>query len=250
MKARRPKVLFWDAETLPLECTAWDIYKPFLTHENIRHDFTIASVAWRWLGGRSGVDSVLASTPRDDKALVWAAADLLASADVVVHHNGDKFDVPALNVRLLYHGLRPLPPLVTVDTKKLAFRRFRFSCAKLDYLARFLGIGRKVATGGYQLWLDVLAGDPAALAKMRRYNVGDVKLLEAVYLKLRAFDERHPNLALVAGKRCCPTCTVGVLENRGLRFAKTRTYRRLVCRNCGAWSRETTSVDAVDVVTA
>ena len=54
----------------------------------------------------------------DDYHVVKTIRDTLADADMIIHHNGDRFDIRKINARLIYHGLYPLPKLVALDTLK------------------------------------------------------------------------------------------------------------------------------------
>lgn len=245
----KPKILLVDVETAPLLVHSWELWQPRLTHENIVRDTSLICVAAKWLGKRVYCLSVDPKTPTDDRELCKSIYPVLQEADVLVGHNLERFDRRVLNARFLFHGMKPLPPVQVVDTLKIARKHFRLTSNRLDYLGRYLNVGRKLKTD-FGLWLKVLAGDSSALDRMKKYCSKDVDLLHDVYLKLRAFDERHPNVALMSGKRCCPNCGGGSLESRGLRYAKSCAYRRLICRNCGAPSRETKAVTTVGVVPA
>ena len=76
-----------------------------------------------------------------------------------------------------------------------------------DYLGEYLGLGRKLDTD-FQLWLDCMAGDPAALRKMSRYNRQDVVLLESVFDALLPYVRHLPRLveATEIGQSGCPSC--------------------------------------------
>ena len=80
-----------------------------------------------------------------------AAHDLLSEADVVVHYNGDKFDLPHLNREFVESGLGPPAPYASIDLLKTVKRKFRFPSNKLDYVVQKLRLGAKVSTGGYDL---------------------------------------------------------------------------------------------------
>lgn len=231
------KILLWDLETLPIIATTWGLWKPNLSHDNIIEDSSIVCAAWKDLDADEvHTAAVNIKHPRNDKALVKKVRDVLSTADVLVAHNGDKFDLKHLNARLVFHGLAPLPPLRTVDTLKVARRYFRFTSNRLDYLGKHLGLGAKLHTD-YSLWLRILLEkDPKALASMVTYNAQDVKLLEAVYLKLRPFMTNHPNQRLCNGESC-PICGQDqCLQKRGFRINKLSKAQAYQCQACGGWS--------------
>ena len=95
---------------------------------------------------------------------------------------------------------------------------------KLDSLAQYLGVGRKLPHTGFDLWRGCMSGDLKSWAIMKRYNAQDVRLLERVYLKLRPWGV-HPNVNLVNQRpNACPKCGSTHIQSRGYRY--TRPLRR------------------------
>lgn len=231
------KILLWDIETSPLAVNTWNLWPKFISHEAIIHEWNIITAAWKWYGEKRvhavAIDPV---SPRDDKAVVSALHAALSSADVIIAHYGDKFDFPKLKARALFHGLPPLPPIKTIDTKKVASQVFGFTCNRLDYLGRLMGVGKKLPTD-LDLWLSVMAGDEKALARMVRYNKQDVVLLEEVYKRLRPYMTNHPNEALYGEIACCPVCGSQKFKKQGVKFNRTRAMQQYQCQadGCRAW---------------
>jgi hypothetical protein len=229
------KVLFWDLETSPIVVNAWGLWKPYLTHENIVKESNLICAAWKWLGGkRVSAASVVNTAPDDDRALVETLHAVLSTADVLVGHNGDKFDLRKFNTRVIAHKLPPLPPIPTIDTLKVARKHFAFTSNRLDYLGEFLGMGRKVETA-FKLWLKVMAGDKRALTEMVAYNKQDVLLLERVYLALRPFMRNHPNVGLHNEADCCPNCGSKEFIKQGFKHSRVATRQQYQCTQCRAW---------------
>jgi hypothetical protein len=129
-------------------------------------------------------------------------------------------------------------PFAKVDLMKSARHYLYLPSYKLDFVAQFLGVGKKVKTGGFELWTDVLAGCPKAQALMRRYNIADTKLTEAVFdtLSAKGWVKGLPNYAIDGG-HACPHCGSERLQARGYSHSKTRRYQRFQCRDCHSWSQ-------------
>src|SRR4029078_8668904 len=96
---------------------------------------------WRatWLGERKMLSDRL--TPREaknqnDKRIVKNLWKLLNEADVVIAHNGDRFDLPKINARFLIHQIKPPSHYETIDTLKTARRKFGLTSNKLDYITK------------------------------------------------------------------------------------------------------------------
>lgn len=240
------KILIWDIETLPMELYSWSLYPDHLNHDNIIAETTIACVAFKWLGEEEIFHlAVSSSEPRNDFQLVVQMWQMISEADVLVAHNGDKFDLRKFNARVAFWHLPPPPPVLTVDTRKVAKKYFGFDSNRLDYLGRhFFGEG-KIHTD-FDLWKEVLKGSEEALEEMITYNKQDVRLLERVYLHMRPWMTNHPNMALeTPGNIVCPVCGSTEYQSRGIRMNKTTTNHRYQCSagECRKWFSSTTMVE-------
>lgn len=204
----------------------------------------VICVAWKWSGDNTISCQALPdyrgykAGRLDDGKLIEDVWDVLDEADVVIAHNGDSFDIKKLNARFIVNGMRPPSTYRTVDTCKVAKKYFRFDKNNLDELGKLLGEGEKVNTGGFSLWSRCMDGDAEAWATMKEYNIGDVSLLEKVYLRLRPYIEKHPNLNILAGHKDahCPSCLSVNLQKRGTQITQTGSKQRYQCKDCGSWS--------------
>jgi hypothetical protein len=70
----------------------------------------------------------------------------------------------------LKNGLEPIDEKKYFDTKVASKSKFRFNSNKLDDIGHYLGLGRKINTGGFELWKGCLAGDMKAWDHMIKYN--------------------------------------------------------------------------------
>ena len=242
MKAGLPRILLYDIETAPPIVAAWERYETNVLWEE-RPGYMLC-YAYKWLGeARTHVVGLpdfktYKRYPHDDKLLVQSLYELFSEADIIIAHNGDSFDQRTAKARFLKYNLGPPAPFKQIDTLKVSRKHFRLPSHKLDDLAQYLGVKRKIRTGGIDLWYDVTHGDMKAWSKMMRYNQQDVRVLEDVYLKLRPWMSGHPGLNLYGQPHKCPYCGSGPLQYRGFRLTKTLRYHRLQCQNCGGWSSE------------
>jgi predicted RNA-binding Zn-ribbon protein involved in translation (DUF1610 family) len=141
------------------------------------------------------------------------------------------------NARAIYYGLPPVPPVVQIDTYKIAKSKFKFNSNRLDYLGQYLKVGRKMHTS-HDLWDGCMKGDPKALAKMAKYNQQDVRLLERIFLKLRIYVPAKFNVNTLSGQNDCPRCG-GLVISRGYSTTATGRKPRYQCKECGGWSTGT-----------
>lgn len=187
----------------------------------------------KWHGQREVMfDSIHESKP---ERMIKRAHDLLNEADVVVHYNGQRFDVPRLNGEFLYHELDPPSQYKQVDLLKTTRQQFGFASNKLDYVTQHLGLGAKVKHLGMDLWRDCMAGCPKAWRTMKRYNIQDVRLLEKYYKRVLPWIKNHPNwgVFLDADRPTCRNCGSNKVKKNGIERTNTLSYQRYKCTNCG-----------------
>lgn len=243
---REPRVLIYDIETSLQTVAVFQLAKnDWIRPENLLTERYIISICWQWLG-EDKVHSVslldnpklFAKDPSNDKHVLETFHAVYSQADCTIAHFGDSFDKKWILTRVLYHGLSPLPPIPSIDTKKICSQNFYFNSNSLDYIGKYLGVGGKVNTPP-NLWLTILKGGPdakAAIKTMVVYNKRDVTLLRDVFLKLRPYIPNTLNRELL-GKPGCPRCGSKKVQSRGTHMAVTRVYQRFQCQGCGGWHR-------------
>lgn len=242
-----PRILLADIETSPVLCWTWGLFKQNIGLPQIVRDSHLLTWAAKWIGDDHVMyDSLPANKetygndPYNDIHLVESIWHLLDEADIVIGQNGDRFDWPKINARMLYHGILPPSPFKTIDTLKIAKGSLRLTSNKLDWMARFLFEDTKDKTD-FDLWTGCIAGNKKSWSKMVDYNIKDVTLLEDVYMELRPWARTHPNMALYHDEEvvCCPRCGSSHITKNGTRTSKTMLgrYQQYHCEDCGAYPR-------------
>ena len=240
-KTNKTKILFLDIENSPNLSYTWGKYEQDVI--SFEKEWYMLSFAYKWLGDKKV--SVISlpmfggynKQKTYDKSLLYELWNLLDDADIVIGHNVDRFDLRKINARFLFHGIKPPSPYKTVDTLKIARKYFFLNSNKLTHLGAYLGIGKKVSTGGFDLWLQCMSGDKNAWAKMEEYNKNDVVLTAKLYEKLKPWIFNHPNVnALTGVQDACPKCGVKKLQRRGFSISGGNKKQRLQCVSCGGWS--------------
>ena len=240
----KPSFILIDVETSPLLTYTWEAYESNAL--KILEPSKIISVAWKDLNEKEVHCRALCDYKGyeggiiDDTKLIKDAWDILDQADVICAHNGAAFDVKKLNARFVYHGLNAPSPYKVVDTIKVAKKVFKFDANSLNSLGEYLGVGKKINNGGFDLWLRCIDGDLDAWRLMKLYNSNDVSLLERVYFKLRPFITSHPSMVALSEKTsenpACPTCMSENVQKRGFSVTRTGRKQRYQCGTCGSWS--------------
>lgn len=235
------KVLILDIETAPLLANIWGIWNQNISTDNIKSDWFMLTWAAKWLFETKVYSARV--TPKeakrnDDKRIVKSLVDMVSQADIVITHNGDRFDLPRINTRAIINKIAPPLPYISIDTLKVAKRHFSFTSNKLDYINKQLGLPQKTETN-MELWRDCFHGDEDALKKMEKYNINDVKIHEQTYLTMRPFIRPHPNIGLhiIDEHERCPSCGGKDLTDVGkLYYTTMNTYEMFRCK-CGAVGR-------------
>lgn len=244
-KPQGPRIVFIDLETSAALAYCFGRHKVFLQQDNIKEEGgKILCSGYRWLGqSKSTVLKDYSEVKQKEDYLVCQIMhDIYSNADVVVGHNLLGFDHKMLEVRCLANGLPPLPTVKLIDTLQIAKKEFRFPSNKLDSLAAYLGIGRKVSHAGIDMWIKVQEGDQAALDSMVEYCEQDVDLLYEVFMNLRGRGlvsginfANYYNDNLVRCKSCGST---DVEPTGRLVTTPTGKYNELQCNECETLQRD------------
>jgi len=239
----KANVFTWDIETKPMTGYFFHPKVEYVTPDKIIDHGGMLTWAGKFYGERTILD---AAEWRDGKEeMVRALWDALDRADIVVTFNGDKFDIRYTNAEFIAMGLPKPSPYKSVDLLKIVRTLAMLPYNRMDEVARWLGLPRKMHHEGFALWRAVVEGDERARAKMLRYNRQDIRVTESIYDALRPWIPNHPNLGLWAGSDddgnpvevCCNCGSANLTRGE----ADTRTaltgYATVRCGKCGAIMR-------------
>lgn len=242
------KILCIDIETTPNLAHVWGLWDQNVGLNQLLETTELLCFAAKFVG-----EPKMYFAKRDDdgsrQGMVYLAHSLLDDADVVMHFNGKRFDIPHLNREFLLHELPPPAPYKQMDLLQAVKKKFQFPSNKLEHISTRLKLAGKVKHAGHELWIKCMAGDPAAWRVMRRYNKQDVFLLEEMYEILKPWIEPHPNVALYndSTEDVCPVCESTNLRPQGFAYTASSKFQRYQCGDCGKWSRSGRRAGAVDV---
>lgn len=168
--------------------------------------------------------------PITDAYILPKIFTILSEADVVVTYYGSKHDYPFLLARLAQMGLHLDPSIKHVDVFNYVARKLNLSSSSLDSAAKFFGLESKTKVS-HSLWVDCWSGIHKSLVEMADYCKQDVAVLKSVYHRMTPL---MPAIFRPSqNARQCGTCGEHALQYRGIRVTRSRTYRRLTCRECG-----------------
>lgn len=218
------KLLVVDIESAPTRAFVWSLFDNYrISDDCIEEPGYCMCISARWYGEKETHFRVVRHRSSDKPnlgALKWIHG-LMSDADGVITYNGRKYDIPVLNREFVEAGLKPPVPPQNIDLyTDVVRRKFKFASGKMGYVAKRLGVVKKLPSPGMALWIRCMVGDNKAWEAMKRYNVRDVSVTLALYRKLLPWISNHPNAGLMA-----PGVADALLEDRP------------ICRNCGATSK-------------
>jgi uncharacterized protein YprB with RNaseH-like and TPR domain len=212
-----------------------------LSYEQIIEERRIITAAFNW-EGKNKIYDFSWDKNREDAKLVEDLTGEMNEADEIVAHYGDGFDVPWVRTRAMKHSI-VVPNWKSVDTKAWASRYFFLNSNKLDYLAKFLGIGTKIRTE-YDLWKQATGGtdkqSKAAVRRMCAYNRHDTALLKPVHTILSKYCPLHTHAGVQDGgeRWSCQRCGsehVGHIRMMVGRTGVTKHQMRCLDSGCGKY---------------
>lgn len=243
MKNSTAKILSLDIETAPALAWTWGLHDVNIGVNQIQKDGYILMWSAKWYGEKKIMwDAVCNHAyPGDystvgEREITKAIWKLVDEADFVVTHNGDHFDLKHLNEAFLIHHLPPVSTFKSIDTLREARSIGSFISKKLEYLVSKFKLGKKIDTGGFELWKEVMNGKRSSWKKMIKYCCHDTRLEERIYKVLRPFMKTHPNLNVYrTGKRTgCSVCPSTKVVRKGFWISSSGLkYQRFICTSCG-----------------
>jgi DNA polymerase III epsilon subunit-like protein len=233
------KILLFDIETYPFLAYSFNKWQTNISDGFIVHDWGMLCWSAKWLFSDEVMSDKMTQKEliaRDDKRISKSLWNLIDEAEIIIAHNGVKFDIKKMNTRFLQYEFGRPSPYQVIDTLQVVRRKFAITSNRLDYIAKdFFGIEGKLQTET-GLWRKCMDNDFKALKFMSEYCDQDVRVLEDVYLKIRAWVSPHPNLALlsVSNNDGCPVCLSGEKEFTNTSYnTYVNTYDAFRCLECG-----------------
>ena len=243
------RILLIDIETAPIIGSVWKLFDENLGLSQIKTDWHLLSFSAKWLGEKEVFyyDQSKAKDIENDKPLLDKLWKFMDEADIIVGQNSKRFDVRKIQARMVIHGMTPPSPFRQLDTMEMAKRSFGFTSYKLEYMSDKLCTKYKKLTqrkfNGFELCKECLAGNKAAWAEMKRYNILDTLSLEELFEKLRPWGTGI-NLSVYTDDEDhkCGSCQSDKLQRRGFAYSPTGKFQRYQCTACGSWSASRTNL--------
>lgn len=240
MKKTKAKILFFDIEVSRDIVGGYGNKYDFKVVKTYKHQ-ELMCFAYRWKGEKK-IHYVSRNHVGGYKEMLQHLWNVLDDADIVVAHNGNKFDIKMANRFFVKNGLGPVAPYKSVDTLQVARSTFKFQSNSLNDLCEYLGLGQKRNITYADLEDDFLNNPTPKIERlMEQYNKQDIVLLELLYETFLPFIKNHPNLGdITQTDHICPKCASPNIVPYGSsprRNGRVKAYR---CEDCGGRCNENT----------
>ena len=233
----KPKILIYDIETSPILAYIWRPgYNMTVTHDMIKkgQQTNIICICYKWHGEKKTY-SLQWDKHQDSETMIEKFSKVVEQADVVLAHNGDRFDLKHINTQRLLQDKPPIAWPTSEDTLKMVKKHFNFASNRLDFLSKtFVGAGKDKMS--FQDWVDIVENNcEKAMRKMIKYCKRDVDLLDQVFTKIKPHVTLKANrsLLLMGNTDGCPNCGVNHIIKQGFYVTKAGKWQKLKCQNCG-----------------
>ena len=253
---RRPKFLIFDIETAPQLHYAWGSGKYDTRPLKVVKPRYLLSVAYQWEGSDDVHFVGLNQNPKFkpdyphskkrfniDQWVIGALWHLFDKADIIVAHNGNRFDWKRTNARLIPAGVAPYSPVTKIDTLLEYRKQAAFASNKLGDLAQELQLEGKYSHSGMDTWWGCMEGDPTQWSEMKKYNLQDVPVLRNIFKKIAPWSTASINAATFATADAPTECPQPGCGGTQLRFRKNWVstaglqYKWYQCASCGKYHK-------------
>lgn len=256
VKQKNPgaRIFLGDVETSYTISYHFGRFKQFISPKQVIQEPYLLTFAGKWLHNPSIFSRKLTDYPEDfarnhrsDRRLVEDLWKVLDECDIFVAHNA-RFDRGWANQRFAFYGMEPPSPYIVIDTLGALKESFSLPSNALEAACNYFELdSRKLSNEGASLWRRCMEGDASAFDEMEEYNIGDIPTLEELYLTVRPFMRKHPNIALFHPDQSvmrCVRCGSDDLKEEEGRVAHTflskfKVYR---CQECGSCARDRKNV--------
>lgn len=244
MTIKKPRILFYDMETAPLQAWIWSPGKQYVGHKQLvkgHSRYGIICITYCWNDGKPAQSIDWGFHEQDTNNVVAEFDKILKTADHVIGKNNNRFDDKMLNAARMFAGLPGYPEWMkyTDDLEKQMRRYFRLPSQSLDYISNQLGLGGKISMQ-MQDWIDIVEKNrygPKALKKMINYGKKDVVDTRTLWNRLCEHFEVKLNQAVFNDVlNACKRCASTDIAPNGSRVSGGVKYKLFTCKSCGHYA--------------
>lgn len=235
------RTLYFDMEKSPYLGWFYRSNNPQFINYNqiIQHDF-IPCFQWQFEGEKKPsvytmVDNLrfYKSDPTNDIKVVKKISEVIDQCDVLVIHNGKRFDWPEYVRKLKFHRLPAVRKPYIFDTLTESKKENNFSNS-LKNIADYYGLTPKGENESdpAKLIYGPLKDRIENIKNLAEYGLKDIAPMREYFLLSKGYAERVPHIK--SGKVCCCYCGGQNYQNRGDQYLTgLNAYKNwYFCKDC------------------
>lgn len=170
---------FFDIETTDLKgnfghIISADIYSQTGKHHTFRFDDELKYPGWK--------DAMW-----DESRMARDISEAMAQFDILVTYNGQWFDFPFTDTRLIKYDFPVTPKVFHIDLYWWAKRKLSLHSYKLESVAQHLGVPAKLTPLNTDIWHKAQYGDKESVDYVVMHNMEDTETTAGVFQKLKGF---------------------------------------------------------------
>src|SRR5574343_345829 len=209
----KPKILYFDLETSPLQAWVWGCGKQYVGPHQLVEGYTehdVICMSYCWNDGRPAQVIDWGLHKQDSKPIIEKFDYLIQYADICIGKNNFRFDNHFINLLRHRHGLpgNSAWTKYSDDLERLLRRQFgkAFPSHKLDYLAEtYLGAGK--IKMGLEDWTEIIQNKSKPhFTKMLEYAKKDIEDTRKLYNLFLPHIEPKLNYSAATNTVVCKTC--------------------------------------------
>lgn len=240
---RKPRILFYDIETAPLQAWIWKPGKQVVRHNQLvegHSRYGIICITYCFNDSKPA-KAIKWDFRKQDTGRVVAEFDKVIEQykpDVIIGKNSNRFDNKHINTIRMFEQLTPNTDIFKyVDDLEQQMRRyFYLPSYALDYISNELGLGGKIKME-MQDWIDIVTRCPKVgkkkLDKMVKYGKKDIIDTRAIWDYCERYFQPKLNMATVLNeKHACYRCGGYNIVRNGKRTSGKTLYQRFHCKDC------------------
>ncbi len=239
----KPKILFYDIETKPLQAYIWSLGEQVVRHNQLmpQTPYTdIICIAYAWNDGEPAQVLGWGYDEQDSRPMTEAFDKLIKEADIVIGKNNTRFDDKHLNFHRMLHNRDGMFDwsFKSDDLERHLRKNFNMPSQSLDYISKLLGFGGKSPVG-FDDWINIVEKkSKESYYKMLFYCAKDVEDTRAIWEycykhfkpkhSLRALQSKHAGLV---DSFICDKCGSLNVKKNGTIISGGRLYQSFMCHD-------------------
>lgn len=242
-KSDKPKILFYDIETTPLQAWLWGLGEQHVRHGQLVKGskmFNIICITYCWNDEKKAKVIHWDYDKQDSKPMIEEFGRIIEQADITIGKNNRRFDDKRINTMRLLYNMEGMPQWLksTDDLETQMRRHFAMPSYSLDYASDLFGLGGKIKME-FADWINIMEKNPEgkkSFDKMLKYGKKDIEDTRALWNRMSAHFTPKLNVAALKDKFVCTSCGSSDIKKNGTIIGGSTVYQMYFCKDHGGYA--------------